>query len=297
MAHGMLIRARSSFPPMKTSPRRLLAGISAAAILVGGSLSEMRAGPFILAGTDADDHGSFSGGNQDGWFFMQRALENLAPGVTTGIKTVTILGSTSSALTAASSAFNNSSLPGLGWSLQTVSTGNFGTFFGQGGNLNTGILMMDSGGNVGGGVAGSTFVPHANAINTFLGAGGGLFSQANGYQWVTALVPGLGVVGSQNTGLGLTPAGNAAFPGLTNQDLSAGPWHNYFTGVGSIPVLATSTVNNATFGQPVIIGSSGGSITNPNPVGVPDAGSFGLVYIALGGLLVWFRRFRTTRSA
>ena len=34
------------------------------------------AGPFILAGTDADDHGFVAAGaNQDGWLFMQRALE------------------------------------------------------------------------------------------------------------------------------------------------------------------------------------------------------------------------------
>lgn len=295
-----MLTREGSFNTMEIpTPRRLLAGISVAALVLAAALSEVRAGPYILAGTDADDHGSFSSGaNQDGWFFMQRALENLAPGVTTGNKSVTILGSTSDALTAASSAFNNSALPGLGWTLQTVSTANFATFFGAGGNLGTGILMMDSGNNIGGGVSGASFVPYANAINTFLGAGGGLFSQANGYAWVTALVPGLGVVSSQNTGLGLTAAGNAAFPGLTNQDLSAGPWHNYFTGVGSIPILATSTVNNSTLGQPVIIGSSGGSITNPDPVGtVPDAGSFGLIYLALGGLLVWFRRFAATRSA
>ena len=65
----------------------------------------------VLAGTDADDHGGVSGGvNQDGWFFMQRALENLAPGVTNGNKVVTILGSTSTAASAITSAFNLSNL-------------------------------------------------------------------------------------------------------------------------------------------------------------------------------------------
>jgi len=38
------------------------------------------AGPFILAGTDADDHGSATASaNVDGWLFMQKVLENLAP--------------------------------------------------------------------------------------------------------------------------------------------------------------------------------------------------------------------------
>lgn len=44
-------------------------------------VSVAQAGPFILAGTDADDHGfANASGNQDGWFFMQRALENLEIG-------------------------------------------------------------------------------------------------------------------------------------------------------------------------------------------------------------------------
>ena len=52
------------------------------------------AGPFIFAGTDADDHGSASGtANLNGWLFMQRAIENLAPGVTNGNKVVVSLGS------------------------------------------------------------------------------------------------------------------------------------------------------------------------------------------------------------
>ena len=51
-------------------------------------------------------------------------------------------------------------------------------------------------------------------------------------------------------------ANSAAFPGLNNGDLSTGPWHNYFTGVGVIPVLATGVNSFA-----VVIGAAGGSIT------------------------------------
>lgn len=94
--------------------KKLMLKIALTVATALGASSAM-AGPFILAGTDADDHGfANASGNQDGWLFMQKVLENLAPGVTNGNKTVVILGSTSSANTAASSAFNLSSLAGAG---------------------------------------------------------------------------------------------------------------------------------------------------------------------------------------
>ena len=227
---------------------------------------------FIFAGTDSDDHGFASGGaNQDGWLFMQRAIENLGAGVTNGNKVVTILGSSSTALTAATSAFNLSTLVGSGWTLQTVTTANLATFFGSG-ISNSGILMMDSGTNVGGGVDGSVFVPYAATINTFLGNGGGLLSQGNGYDWVTALGLGLTVTdvggGGISSPITLTAAGNAAFPGLTNADLSTGPWHNYFTNTGALPVLGTASDGATT--RALILGSAAGSVTDPtNPVPEP----------------------------
>ena len=266
-----------------------------AAAAVASSLfaSAAFAGPFILAGTDADDHGFASGGaNQDGWLFMQKAIENIAAGssLTTANRVVVSLGSSGDALAAAQSAFNLSSLAGAGgWTFLSVTDVTAASFASS--IASAGIIMLDSGGNIGGGLTGAeeaVLTAGAAALNSFVGGGGGLFSQAGGYGWLSALVPGLNTVTSQNTGLTLTAAGSAAFPGLNNGDLSAGPWHNYFTGVGSIPVLATGVNNFA-----VVIGASGGSITDPIPA-IPEPSTYALMALGLAGMAAVARRRRTT---
>lgn len=279
------------------------------ASLVGGFVTPSAlAGSFIIAGTDADDHGFANiGGNQDGWLFMQKSLENLAPGITNGNKVVTILGSSgSTAQAAATSAFNLSTLMGAGWSLNVVDGDtNLTNFFNGTAAFNisnAGILMMDSSSdNVGGGATFSelgVFTTNATVIDSFLGAGGGLFSQANGYGWISALLPTLGVVIQQDEGLALTAAGSAAFPGLNNGDLSAGPFHNHFTNVGSLPVLATST-DPSSFGRAVILGASGGSVTNPEPPrSVPDSGStLLLMFGSIGSMFAGCRLLKSKRKA
>lgn len=259
-----------------------------------------QAGPFILAGTDADDHGFVSSGvNQDGWFFMQRALETIAPGVTNGNKTVVVLGSSAGdATNAATSAFNLSSLVGAGWSLSFVDglsaiTSFFGT---PATGLNTaGIVMMDSGGNVGGGITAAELAlvtTNANALNSFVGGGGGLFSQANGYAWLQPLVPGIVVNSAQASGLALTAAGSAAFPGLVNQDLSSGPHHQNFDNFGSLPVLATGI--GAQAGLEVILGAGSGSITDPTPA-IPEPSTYALMLGGLAAVAMAARRRRMQR--
>ena len=279
---------------MKFAIKSLLSATTVAAALFSGAAY---AGPFILSGTDADDHGFVNAGvNQDGWFFMQRAIENLAgaPSLTTTNMVVANLGSTgSTAQSAATSAFSLSSLPGAGWTFQNVDGVTDLTAFFDGSGVvnvnNVGIIMMDSASNVGGGTTAAElaiFTANAAVIDTFLGNGGGLFSQSNGYGWVASLLPGLTVTGEFTTGISLTAAGNAAFPGLTNADLSAGPYHNRFDNFGGLSVFGTS---NAT-SNAIIIGAAGGSVTNPTPIPTPAP-----IALLAGGLIALGfvrRRFR-----
>ena len=124
------------------------------------------------------------------------------------------------------------------------------------------------------------------------------------YGWLSALLPGITEVqGCNATGATLTAAGQAAFPGLSNNNINAnaGPCHSTFT--GNFGGLQTLALDGA--GRNYIIGGGGGTIIQCGqpgqppcpPTGVPEPGSLPLVLLAAMGLaLPQFRRLRGRKT-
>ena len=104
---------------------------------------------------------------------------------------------------------------------------------------------------------GTALTNNATAITNFVNSGDGLMGHSSGtiaYGWLTALLPGISFPSGCSTPLTLTTAGQSAFPGLTNADISSGPCHNNFTGnFGGLQVLAT---DNASPSRDVILGGA-----------------------------------------
>ena len=298
----------------------------ASAIALGGVAAQ--AGPVVIDGTDANDHGSASGGaNVAGWLYMQRVLENLASNVSAGVaKVVVDVGtSTGQARNAINSAFTLSVLPGLGWSLVHVDGAvPMATYFSTLSTATTGILYIPTAGNSGGDLDSAELAAvnaSAAKINTFVGGagtpatGGGLFSMGEtgtgAYGWLTTLIPGIVFTdvggGGIGTSITLTATGATAFPGLTNTDLAGAiPWHGYFSGsLGGLSVLGIAN-DNAGVSRNVILGGGAGTVIGCGlpgqpacpPTGVPEPDSLPLMLVALGGLaLAGFRKAKKAKAA
>jgi len=286
------------------------------------------AGPVIIDGTDANDHGSVSGTtNLGGWEYMQRALENLAAARLAAnpaaMKVVVDLGTTPAgagvtARNAIDSAFNNSSLPGAGWTLSHVDGAAIAGFLATLSPTTTGILYIPTAGHaVGDLLAAELAAINAAAaqINSYVSGtgdptqGGALFAMGETqlgatpeFGWLSALLPGITFtdqgVGGIGTNITLTAAGMAAFSGLTDADLvNADPWHNWFGGnLGGLSVLGVAN-DNAGVSRPVIIGGGAGTVIQCGvpgapPCPAPEPGALPLLGIALLalGLAVLRRR-------
>jgi hypothetical protein len=274
------------------------------------------AGPIIIAGTDADDHGSVSGGqNVTGWEFMQKSFENIGAAVTNGQKSIVCIGCNGSQASAAFNSATGLANLGGGWSFfsLTSDTQIAGFFDGSGGRNvnNTGIVYMPTvSSNVGGGIDDTQLAVvngNGTALNNFVAAGGGLFTQeqANsliGYGWLQSLIPGFTVQGDNTFGIAnsgqlqLTAAGSAAFPGLTNSDLSnATPWHAWFENYGALQALAVGEGDRAGFNDAVIIGGGVGAVLacgsqGQPPCAVPEPAPLSLLGLGVLGFLVARRK-------
>lgn len=225
-------------------------------------------GPVILGGDDLTDHGGLegeTGAAEEGWIYIEAAVANIKAKVgRANDGSIAVVGSADPGPLVpgmccdAGAAIKNAAEQN-GMTVRyfdTVAEINAGFAAIANGSYNPAILHI-SGTGAGNDIDecndgdpaneqtdGEAITANAQVINTFVNQGGGLLSHSDCYDWVTALIPGLIAVSDEGAGgapVALTAAGQAAFPGITNEMMSAGPWHNHFQGdLGGLEVLATS---------------------------------------------------------
>ena len=250
-------------------------------------------GPVILGGDDMTDHGGLdsAGDPQDGWLYLQRAIENVSPKVqrpNDGF--IAALGSSDSTyeyggdagaaihhaaakaglpvqyfdgpeqMEAFFAGLQDGTLkPRIIWVAGTDSSNNLDACSDEEGGEYYALSVAQTEGQV--------LIDNAAAIDAFVNSGGGLISHGTCYDWLAALLPNAQAVHYESYGsndLYFTPDGSAAFPTLTEDDINAGPWHSYFDGdLGGLKVLVRSSYlqNEAGDDVPVIIGGDGVSLT------------------------------------
>lgn len=237
--------------------------IAAPAYAYGGSI--------IIDGTDANEHGSaLNNMNQDGWLYMQRALEALAARVPQGgeRRVVALTTRQGQARSAIESAFYLSSLklsPGSShWNLKLFdSKEEMASWLENISPDNTDILYIPTFGLTEGDLTQDemdTINQYAEEIARFCngsegqGGGGALFAMGetgNGaWGWLSAVLPEITFTDfgedGIDTSIKLTPSGEDALPGLSDAELAhAKPWHNSFKGnFTGLQILGMAPVSN-----------------------------------------------------
>jgi Ca2+-binding RTX toxin-like protein len=240
----------------------------------------------ILGGDDLTDHGSQdgSGNNQQGWLYMEKAVGNIKPNVSRpNDNSIAALGSApgdpatdfgaGAAIQGAADKngmtvqfFNDAA--GINNALAAIADGSYSPAIVWVAGDNSSNDLSDTGCE-GPGTEGEALANGASVINDFVNQGGGLMSHGTCYTWLAALLPTITAVEGGGSGdLFLTAEGQAAFPGLTDADINAGPWHNHFEGdFGGLQVLARSNAVDDAAGNDaaVILGGGAVSIVPPPP--------------------------------
>ena len=246
------------------------------------------AGPVILGGDDLTDHGQTDGAgtNEQGWLYIERAIGNILPNVTrSNDNSIAALGSSgpvvpdgngSDAGAAITSAAAKNGMTvqyfdgdaAIANALQSIGNGSFNPAIIWVSGDNASNDLGDTGCD-GPGTEGQALIDNASVINTFVTEGGGLMSHGTCYGWLQALLPTVTTVdGGSSDDLYRTAEGIAAFPGVSDTDFNAGPWHNHFEGdLGGLQVLVRSlTVDDAGGNDaPVVIGGGDVDIIPPPP--------------------------------
>ena len=258
----------------------LLAAAFVALLTWTGSAAAALGGPVIIGGDDLTDHGerdSSTGDLIDGWLYLQRALENVSPKVVKpNDGSVAALGSsasTSSCCDAGAAIGFAAAKAGLTVTYYDDDTGIEAFFDALAAGTATPRIIWISGTGAGNDIESQeeadALTNNATAIADFVNAGGGLVSHGSEYGWLFALLPGLSDVGGGSSGdLYLTPAGAAAFPGVTEENVNAGPWHNHFEGnFGGLEVLVrSSNVLDSQTDEDAAVVLGGASVTLPGAI-------------------------------
>ena len=257
----------------------------------GAAAAGATGGPVILGGDDLHDHGRFNATtnqNEDGWLYLQRALENVLPSVTRAGSdgSIAAIGAADTTSTSADAggAIKHAALlaskPGGGVGIPVTfheGAPAIAAFFAalRAGTTHPSIIWIAGTGatNSLSSAESTALAAEATSIGDFVNTGGGLISHGVEYGWLGGLLPGVTIAGTGSSGdLVLTPEGISAFPGITNTNINAGPWHGHFEGdIGDLEVLVSSTqVDDSTGGDArVIIG--GAAVTLPGSIALDPA--------------------------